>query len=243
MVPLGHPVSPIYMKTISGFTLIELLVVVAVIGILATIVSTNYLQAIHKADAAACQQNLRIIYTAMQSYRMDFNRYPPADGIADSVSHPEQTAWGCGPAANGYWSGVSLLLSELEYCSSSAMYCPSLKRHYDHSIPAYSGCSDSNFSGRNVPQWRFLRYAYNNAAIDAGYTSGGEHDIESEESQNVWLLRCLHLDIGQFDPEREIQFPFKKDLDEEERQGNWYGEFELRLGGSIRFRPVKRVRH
>ncbi len=226
-------------KRSSGFTLIELLVVIGVIGILGTIVGMNYVDAIHKADLAACQQNLRTVYNALQSYRLDYNHYPPADGIADSQPHPDQTEYGCGPAANGFWSGVSLLLVKYGYCSDESLYCPALKRKYQQPISAWPGCHKTVFAGKTLPQWHFLRFAYNSAATDAGGYAGGESNIENQGEQDVWLIRCLHLDIAQFDEDREIAFPFYVKEDENQPDLHWWGEFELTLHGAIHLRPVQ----
>ncbi len=226
-----------------GFTLIELLVVVGILGILASIVTSNYLQAIERAERAACQQNLRTIHTALNAYRLDYNHFPPADGIADVVPHPDQTAWGCGPSANGYWSGVSLLLVKYNYCQESSLYCPALKRQNQQPIDAWPSCRDTEFAGKEVPQWRFLRYAYNAAATDVGGYKGGDHNIEKDWSSSVWLVRCMSIDMGQYDPDREMRFPFRIKQDEDNPNLTWYGEFELTLHGTIRERAVQLVRN
>jgi prepilin-type N-terminal cleavage/methylation domain-containing protein len=223
----------------NAFTLIELLIAVAIIGILAVISGANYIQAISRADIAACQQNLRTIHTAFMAYRADHNHFPPADGTAGRASSPDQTTWGCGPSANGFWSGVSLLLAEQRYCPESSLYCPALKRQYKDHIPAHPSCSGS-LSSSQVPGWRYLRYAFNNAAVDAGGYAGGEHNIETNWTQNVWLVRCLHLDVGAFNPERDIDFPFQFPPTKEHPETNWYGEFELTVLGDIRERRVER---
>ncbi len=222
-----------------GFTLIEILIVVAIIGVLSAIVSANYFEAVDRTDRAACQQNLRTVYSALQSYRLDYNRFPPGDGLADIRSRTDLTTFGCGPAANGYWSGVSLLLTELGYCSEDSLYCPALRRAHNTPIPAYAASSQSGFSGKQIPQWRYLRFAYNSAATDAGGYNGGEQNIEKDLDDDIWLVRCLHLDIGQFDKERHIPFPFRVRTDEENPARSWYGEFELTLQGTIRLRPVE----
>lgn len=225
-----------------AFTLIELLAVVSVIGVLAAVAGANYLSALDRADRAACQQHLRALHAALGAYRLDYGRYPPADGTADTAPSPNRTEWGCGPAANGYWSGAPLALAELGYCPETVLYCPALRRRHSHSIEAWPTCADSAFAGRRVPQWRFLRFAYNAAATDAGGYGGGDHNIESDPGGDVWLARCLHLDTGQFDPEREIRFPFRIEPDENKRGLAWYGEYELAVGGAIRERAVQLAR-
>lgn len=233
------PKKPFYPPSNSGFTLIELLIVVGIIGILGGIAGANYVDALHRADKALCQKNLRTVYHALLSYKVDYGSFPPADGVADTRSRTDSTAWACGPAANGYWSGVSLLLSELDYCAEDALYCPALKRSHNHHIDAYDSCSNSAIADKTVPQWQYLRFAYNNAAIDVGGSKGGEFDIEHLSDKDVWLVRCLHVDVGQFDPERAIPFPFFVKDDEENPKVSWYGEFELTLQGDIRLRAVQ----
>lgn len=226
-----------------GFTLIELLIAVAVIGLLSAVVSANYLGAVERADAAACQQNLHTLHNALLSYRLDYNRFPPADGMADTQPQPGFTAYGCGPAANGFWSGVSLLLAERGYCSEETLYCPTLRREHNRPVAAYPSCNGSNLSGKVVPQWRFLRYAYNSAATDAGGYAGGENNIETDWDSGVWLVRCLHLNVEDFDPERAVAFPVRIGPDAADPRRTWYGEFELTVHGAIRTRAVQTRGH
>ncbi len=60
-----------------AFTLIELLVVVAVIAILAAIAVPNFLEAMTRAKVSRSMSDLRSLATALESYRVDSNRYPP----------------------------------------------------------------------------------------------------------------------------------------------------------------------
>ncbi len=59
-----------------GFTLIELLIVVAIIAILAAIAVPNFLEAQVRSKVSRVQTDLRTIATALESYKVDWNRYP-----------------------------------------------------------------------------------------------------------------------------------------------------------------------
>lgn len=61
----------------GGFTLIELLIVVAIIGILAAIAVPNFLNAQVRAKVARVEADFRSLATALESYRLDNNDYPP----------------------------------------------------------------------------------------------------------------------------------------------------------------------
>jgi len=60
-----------------GFTLIELLIVVAIIAILAAIAVPNFLEAQVRAKVSRGKSDMRSMATAMESYRIDTNWYPP----------------------------------------------------------------------------------------------------------------------------------------------------------------------
>ena len=61
----------------EGFTLIELLIVVAIIAILAAIAVPNFLEAQTRAKVGRVRADMRSIATALESYRVDNNFYPP----------------------------------------------------------------------------------------------------------------------------------------------------------------------
>lgn len=60
----------------QGFTLIELLIVVAIISILASIAVPNFLEAQTRARVAAMRNDMRVLATGLESYRVDRNSYP-----------------------------------------------------------------------------------------------------------------------------------------------------------------------
>ena len=60
-----------------GFTLIELLIVVAIISILAAIAVPNFLEAQTRAKVSRVKADARSLAVAVESYRIDWNRYAP----------------------------------------------------------------------------------------------------------------------------------------------------------------------
>ena len=97
----------------KGFTLIELLIVVAIIAILAAIAIPNFLQAQIRAKTARAKGELASLATAIESYYVDENNYPP-DG-SDAY----------GPAlfgyAPGYWYVTPAFTTPIAYISSGTM--------------------------------------------------------------------------------------------------------------------------
>jgi len=65
------------MRKERGFTLIELLIVVAIIGIIAAIAIPNLLNAINRGRQKRTMADMRTIATAVESYAVDNNFYPP----------------------------------------------------------------------------------------------------------------------------------------------------------------------
>jgi len=64
-------------KPHGAFTLIELLIVVAIIAILAAIAVPNFLEAQVRAKISRAKADIRTLATALESYCVDHNHYPP----------------------------------------------------------------------------------------------------------------------------------------------------------------------
>jgi prepilin-type N-terminal cleavage/methylation domain-containing protein len=71
------------MKKVKGFTLIELLIVVAIIGILAAIAIPNFLNAQTRSKVARAEAEMRQVATALETYYIDNNVYPPPYDLSD----------------------------------------------------------------------------------------------------------------------------------------------------------------
>ena len=96
-------------NTRFGFTLIELLIVVAIIAILAAIAVPNFLEAQVRSKVSRCRSDMRTIVTALESYQIDNNRYPP---MADINVNPN-------PLGTGFHSRTpSYLTTPIAYLTS-----------------------------------------------------------------------------------------------------------------------------
>lgn len=65
-----------FFKNSRGFTLIELLIVIAIIGILSTLLTANFIGVRQRSRDATRKSNLRQIQSALELYRSDQGSYP-----------------------------------------------------------------------------------------------------------------------------------------------------------------------
>jgi len=110
-----------------GFTLIELLIVVAIIAILAAIAVPNFLEAQMRSKIARVKSDFRTVATALESYRVDNQGYPPDWNGADPVYGPR-----LGP--EGDWRTFSNLTTPIAYITSG-LIDPFWVNSFDPNVP------------------------------------------------------------------------------------------------------------
>ncbi len=90
-------------KARGGFTLIEMLVVIAVIAVLAAIVSPMVFRNVSDARSTAARAQIETFSLALDAYRLDNDYYPStAQGLGALMRRPDGN-----PAARG-WRGPYL---------------------------------------------------------------------------------------------------------------------------------------
>ncbi len=196
-----------------GFTLVELLIVVAIITILSGLALFNFREASRRAVSAQCKSRLRTVVTALQMYRIDWNRLPFSDGSRGPLEPGQAfrpTAFGQGPAAGGSWNAVPQVLvhGPVQYMTDeNALGCPALQRRHRGEEDAW-------------------RYAYNVGGADSLGFNGGADPFEPVDGAGVsgarvWLCRCLFVNSTGVAPVRFPGFPHGPDPAPEE---NVWGE-------------------
>ncbi|MEA2048292.1 MAG: type II secretion system major pseudopilin GspG [Campylobacterota bacterium] len=79
----------------KGFTLVELLVVIMIIALLASMVAPNLFGKLDDAQKKTTHSQLANLSTALDSFRLDFGRYPTTEEGLDilSVKHSTLKNW------------------------------------------------------------------------------------------------------------------------------------------------------
>ncbi len=73
----------------KGFTLIEIMVVVVILSILATVVTIQVIDYIHKGRVTKVRTDIASFESALELYKMDAGKYPTTEqGLNALVSKP-----------------------------------------------------------------------------------------------------------------------------------------------------------
>lgn len=84
---LAAPASP--RRGRRGFTLIEMMVILAIIAVLAAVVAPEVLRSVGDANAGAARQQIELLSTALDGYRLDNHAYPTTQqGLAALRTEP-----------------------------------------------------------------------------------------------------------------------------------------------------------
>lgn len=155
----------------KGFTLIELLIVVAIIAILAAIAVPNFLEAQTRAKVSRTKADMRSLATALESYVIDYNKYPIAYSLTVRNTSIEPRLYRLSP-----------LTSPVAYMTS---------------IPedVFSRDVSATYTPREVRVFIYVdRYSYALQVDNPfGTSSNGDNSYRilwrDEIPQSLWLLR------------------------------------------------------
>ena len=112
----------------SGFTLIEVMVVVVILGILAAVVVPRIMDEPDKARAAKARQDIRVLESALNLYRLDNYQYPSTQqGLEALVSRPS----GDPPAPNWKSGGYIQSLPKDPWGNQYQYLSPGVKSEID----------------------------------------------------------------------------------------------------------------
>ncbi len=91
----------------KGFTLIELLIAIAIIGVLTTLLMTNFVGIRQRARDAQRKSDIRQIQSALELYRSDQGSYPTISGTTYRLNSTS-----C-PTSQSLQSGATVYLSKI----------------------------------------------------------------------------------------------------------------------------------
>ena len=133
----------------QAFTLIEIMVVVMIIGMLAAIVGVNVMQRFEQAKRKTAAAQIRNFMTALDSYRLDNNKYPTTEqGLEALVNQPPEAKHF---PKGGYLNSIPLDPWDNEY----VYFSPGLNGE-PYTIESYGADGVDGGEGENadVESWR-----------------------------------------------------------------------------------------
>ena len=94
-----------------GFTLVEMAIVMAIISVLAALLTPVVLHYVDDARISRATADVKTIADAIRLYQRDTARYPiyanPTQAAADAAAAAELVGPGNGPTANGSWASFN----------------------------------------------------------------------------------------------------------------------------------------
>jgi len=168
----------------KGFTLIELLIVVAIIAILAAIAVPNFLEAQIRSKVSRVRADMRSIDTALNSYYVDNNRFPPDRNFA--AMHNLQAPF----PQNWFIANVGVLTTPIAYMTSLEIKDPFFTQ---------------SESASNDPLGPVKSFKYFNTGYGGDYTSDGNWGDFVGATPGIDLLPVAGFVLHSYGPDRSYQ--------------------------------------
>lgn len=93
-----RPLRPLIRTPDDGYTLTEMVVVIAIIGLIAAVVTPNLLGQLARAKAKSARLQLETISAGLEMFHGDAGRYPTGqEGLQALVSEPDGVTGWTGP--------------------------------------------------------------------------------------------------------------------------------------------------
>jgi prepilin-type N-terminal cleavage/methylation domain-containing protein len=185
-------------RCFHAFTLIELLIVVAIIAILAAIAVPNFLEAQTRSKVARTKADMRTMATALESYNVDTNKYPPDYQYASTYTPP-------GPVnvnvrdIRSYLPRLTVLTTPVAYLTSvpEDVYAASaINRNLTYAAP-YQVPNASGMQNLRRPYPFDYAWRYRPDGSDEEVVSPGLWTLRISRSKNVvWALRSVGPDLN-----------------------------------------------
>ncbi len=171
----------------KAFTLIELLIVVAIIAILAAIAVPNFLEAQTRSKVSRVKADMRTAATALESYYVDWNKYPYDGYVTGGPGIPGYNYWFLGRSLStpiAYITNVQLSDPFREVSNSGCHWqCDNLR--YTN-IDSTWNTTWSDVTGRTAPSSllgdvteEFGGWRMNGAGPDRTYGPSGWYGISN----------------------------------------------------------------
>jgi len=97
-----HAVAPRSDRADAGYTLTEMLVVIAIIGLIAAVLTPSLMGQLARARVKSAQLQLDTVVSSIETFRSDVGRYPtPEEGLGVLVADPDDVEGWTGPYLPG----------------------------------------------------------------------------------------------------------------------------------------------
>jgi type II secretion system protein G len=166
----------------SAFTLIELLIVVAIIAILAAIAVPNFLEAQTRSKISRVKSDMRTVNTALESYRVDSNKYP----AAMEAFSPGDMSWDAYREPPFHSRIPSILTTPIAYLSS----LPEDPFRATRGAVITLGPFLEQFKARHI----YFNYDYLRAVFPTNFTGGDNNFTVSERLAGAFLFYSVGPD-------------------------------------------------